>query len=360
MKLTVSRSALLEVLGDLIPLAPKRATLPIIGKVLLVADKGKLEATATDLQTVLTRTIKAEVSKHGGICVDPKALSKFLKAVDTDKVMLAVGKGNKLDVYSGLTVASLECDKADDYPKMSVPAIKGGQVVITNLAASLGEVSYAQATEEVRPILRGVSFSPMKGGIEMAAADGYRLAVTKAKARGKLPSQVIVCLEAVAMLRRLKMVKTNLTVLEHRDNPENVTYTLQFQTGGISLLTKPVVGTFPDYKRLIPAKGKAVRVITKQMLAALSQVSAMSLDTVRLQTKGKTLKVWGQSNDGLVLSTTIPATGKIKSAFNLSYFKEMIALAGEQFTFKQESPSTPGVIKTKLTSHVIMPMHVNW
>ncbi len=142
MQITVSQRALRDALRVVARAsAGPRTALPVLANVLLSAEAGRLKLTATDLEIAITCRLDAQVTQPGAITVPTRTF--------TDLTCTASHRG----------------------------ALRRGA----------GEVVFAAATDEGRMMLTGVLATFENDGLILAASDGFRLAVSRAR----LPVEVI-------------------------------------------------------------------------------------------------------------------------------------------------------------------------
>lgn len=352
MKATTQRGVLLEILGKVKAAVSSQAALPVCRTILLRAEKGRLSATANNLEACLTGACTATVGRTGAVCAPVKPLEAFLKAATTDLVTLSVVGKRQLRVDAGIVVTTLEGHEAEDFPP--VPRAKGKAVQILGLPKALKEVAYAMATEESRPVLRGVCLNPTGNGkVELAASDGYRLAVTSVKAKSSLGEQVIIPLSAVKLLTQLMPKNVTMTV-----TPKGVA----FEGNGLALFSQRVDGKFPDYHQLIPKNGRVLKVDVGDLRKALSAVTALNAGSgiVRLQTRGRQLILSAKDDEIGQTEARVPAKGWVKTAFNDRYLRDLLARLDGEVTLRTTTAQSPGVVRQNGTSHVLMPMFVQW
>jgi len=215
------------------------------------------------------------------------------------------------------------------------------------------------AKEDGRPALNGVHFTPENGTVVLAAADGFRLAETKVKAKGQF-EQAIVPARAVQLVERLMPGKVSI----HRaKNGESTEYPhISFVGDGLVLTAMVVQGTFPNYKQVIPKGGSLLTVDKGALRNALDVVSITlpSNNCVRLHSRGGKLVVSTKDEDRGETEIKVPAKGKAKIAFDIRYVRDLLAKASEQLILRLRDAQTPGVVKQNGTIHVIMPMFVQW
>lgn len=404
MEVKVNRTQLLALLGKVGSALPRKTHMTVLYSYRLEAAKGKLMVSASDLESQLSGAMKARVSKPGGILLPPEALA-FIKASTAEYVSIGVlretrkrvveeqvpcndyflGKSlvppfvivqdyngtvmkkvsryvtrrdysYKVQVSAGKATSAFNSMGTEDYPP--VVTVKGKPIKVSKLATAIGQVFYATAKEDSRPVLQGICFTPKKGKIELAAADGFRMGITSIPCQGRLPAQVV--LDRTIMALAQKCFKDRVTLraeipAEGKGDPK-----VSFEGDGLVLVAKTIHGTFPDYQQLIPKKGRSLVVKTTELAEAVKM--AMSIKPingiVRLESTSKGLKVLAYS-EGNKAESILKAEGKAKIAFNGRYLAEVIGLQPEKkFTLRSVGPGSPALIPINGTVHVLMPMFV--
>ena len=353
MKATLNRIELLKALGMLKTVIPNRSIMPIITKVAIRATKGKLELQGTDLDVNVVSSCKATVDKQGAVCVPIRTMESFVKNVKSETVTIAMPDKKHLKLTAGASITLDGMDIADFPP---IQAVKGKFCTIVNLDQALKEVSYAVSKDDARPALNGISFTPNKGKLELASADGFRLAVTNIKAKMAKKAEAksfILPLTASNIIERYMPGK--IEVFRTED-------TISFVNNGTVMTARLIIGTFPGYNEVIPTNGSSFTFDSDDMKSALAIVSGtVSNGIVRLRTKTTNLVVSTVDEDVGETSTDIKSTGRCKIAFNTKYLKDVLnRVEGTVKAKANIKGGSPVLIKYKDTIHVIMPMFVQW
>ena len=152
MKLAIGKSDFARVLGNVGRVVESRNTIPILSNVRLIADGGKLQVTATDLDIVATDLADADISAPGSVCVDAKLLSTIVGKVQGD-VSLTLDKGS-LIVKSGRSRFTLSTLPAEDFPDFP-PSTYDAEFEI-DLASAFAPCVHAISTEDTRYYLQGI------------------------------------------------------------------------------------------------------------------------------------------------------------------------------------------------------------
>jgi len=331
-----------------------RNTVPILGSLLLTAtasdgDEGSLTVTATDLDIVATARAQCQVTTSGSICVDAKLISDIAKKASGD-ISLQLTDG-KLIVKSGRSRFSLATLPAVDFPTFGDG--KYDATFDVDMAALFAPVSFAISTEETRYYLNGVFF---RGGDDAVAVatDGHRLAKHLA---GTLPAfeGVIVPAKLCGMLPKGSV---NVSV-----SPQKI----RIVAPDLTLVSKLIDGTFPDYARVIPANNdKVVTVDRDDFMRAADRVVTISSE------KGRGVKL-SIAPGGVALSARSDVgtaedevaadyTGEpIEIGFNSAYVRDMLAvLPGGPVTLAIADHGSPGLVKGGIDGWVgvLMPLRV--
>jgi DNA polymerase-3 subunit beta len=371
-----------------------RTTLPITNNVLLATEKGRLKLSATNLEMAISCWIGAKVDEEGSITVPARLLSEFISSLPADNVDVALSPQTKtLGLKCARFEARISGVDAKDFPP--VPKVAGGietKVEVDELKQAIGQVAFAAATEESRPVLTGVDAEFDGNTLTLAAADGFRLAVYKLSLAQAVAqkTEVIIPARTLAELSRLvteqeikpgkeakywrgkKLEEEEKSGVEITINPEKGQ--ALFKLKDIELVSQLIQGSFPNYSQLIPKKYN-----TKAVIGVADFLRAT-----------KTASIFARDGSGIVRLVVAPGSpGKVivsarseeigddvgeidamvegdesKIAFNGKYLTDVLSVLHEsQVALETTNPSSPGVLKPVGTDnyvHVVMPMFVQW
>jgi DNA polymerase-3 subunit beta len=212
-----------------------------------------------------------------------------------------------------------------------------------------------------------------QGGLTLAAADGFRLAVTSAKVGVDLDetANVIIPARALAELNRISAEQQEpieLTITPARNQ-------ILFHLSNTDLVSQLIEGNFPDYNQIIP-KGHTTRSLlgTQEFLKAVKVAFLFARDAaniIRLNiVPGSELSpgqviVTGTSAELGDNASEIDATiegEELEIAFNARYLIDALSVVGTAETALETSTaSSPGLLRPvggDDFSCVIMPMHI--
>jgi DNA polymerase-3 subunit beta len=372
MKVTVERSELLKSLGHVHRVVERRNTIPILANVLIRADRSKLALKATDLDLEVSETVAADVAPGGSTTVPAHMLYEIVRKLPDGAQIVLEGSGDRaaLAIRAGRSRFTLQTLPDSDFPDLAAGDMSHKfTLAAAELKRLIEKTQFAISTEETRYYLNGIYLHTAASGkatmLRAVATDGHRLAQVELP----LPSGaegmpgIIVPRKTVGEVQRL---------IESNDLEVGVELSqskIRFTIGALTLTSKLIDGTFPDYARVIPLGNDKELVVDKaEFEAAVDRVSTVSSE------RGRAVKL--SLNAGkLVLSVTNPDSGSateeleveydadpIDIGFNSRYLLDIAAqLEGEAAMLKLADPGSPTLIQDRGSAgalYVLMPMRV--
>lgn len=354
-----------------------RTTLPITNNVLLATDKSRLKLSATNLEMAISCWIGAKVEEEGAITVPARLLSEFISSLPSGNVDINLSPQTKtLGLKCARFEARISGVDAKDFPP--IPRVEGGiatKVEVEALRQGIGQVAFAAATEESRPVLTGVDAEFDGDTLTLAAADGFRLAVYKLPLAQAVSQKTEVIIPARTLAELNRLMADQEEAVEITVNPEKGQ--ALFRLKDIELVSQLIQGSFPNYSQLIPKKFNTRAVISVvDFLRATKTASIFARDgsgIVRLvvapggeMTPGKvTVSARSEEIGDDVGEIDAMVEGEeAKIAFNGKYLSDVLGVLHEaQVALETTNPSSPGVLKPVGSDnyiHVVMPMFVQW
>ena len=380
MKVICLQENLSAALADVGRAVASRTPLPITSNVLISTDAGRLKLSATNLELTITTWIGAKVEEEGVVTVPARLLGEFVGSLPSEEVHLTGAPGGKsLKVTCARFQANIAGTDPEEFPP--TPTVEDGFEVNIGtdlLKQAIDGVAFAAATEDSRPVLTGVQIEIKDGGLVLAAADGFRLAVHETKLADEVPesSAIIVPAKSLQEVSRLASGKDYPVKIKVNEGKTQVLF--QFETAAV--VSQLIQGTFPNYSQLVPKEHVSKTTVDVGEFARATRAASIfardGSGIVRLQTsEGEEDGIGGLSvsarseevgdNQGEVTATIEGDPAKI--AFNSKYLTEVLSVLGHgMVALETSSPSSPGVLRPLSPSegvsyvHVIMPMFVQW
>lgn len=323
MKVTIERSDLLKAMSRAQGVVERRNTIPILANVLIEGEGDGVSFRATDLDIEVIDRVPAMVERAGATTVGAHTLHEIVRKLpDGAQVMLADdGQTGRLDVSAGRSHFSLATLPKEDFPVMASSEYACNfSAEAPMLRRLFDKAKFAISTEETRYYLNGVYMHAADGAdgrvLRCVATDGHRLARIDAAIPADaddLPG-VIVPRKTVGELRKLlenDEVSIAVSVSETK---------VRFATPEITLTSKVIDGTFPDYSRVIPTGNtKKLEVDASDFAEAVDRVSTVSSE------RSRAVKL-SLDEDRLVLSVNAPDSGAAEEELTVAYGDESLEI----------------------------------
>ena len=372
MRILIERGDLLRALGHVTSVVERRTTIPILSNVLLRASGDTVEFKATDLEREVIEQAPAKVSQPGAITVPAHMLHDIVRKLpEGAQVELTRDvERERVTLTSGQSRFALQTQPAEDFPDLAAGEMTHTfELAATDLKRLIDKTRFAISTEETRYYLNGIYFHVANNGnkptLRAVATDGHRLAqVELARPSGSdgMPG-VIIPRKTVNELHRL--LEDGGSTVSIGVSPSKI----RFEAGTVTLTSKLIDGTFPDYGRVIPqANDKELKVSNAEFMQAVDRVSTIASE------RGRAVKL-NITGSKLVLSVTNPEGGSateeievdyqaspIEIGFNSRYLLDIAGqLEGESAVLKLADPGAPTMVKDSADEsalYVLMPMRV--
>jgi len=355
-----------------------RTTLPILSNIMLVAEGDRVRFSATNTEIAITCWMPATIQEEGSTASPARLFTDFVNTLSPTDVKLELQPNSQaLKVSGQRSQATIRGMDPTEFP--TLPSVDDGDQVVTLDAAELremiGEVAFAAASDDARPVFTGVLARVRNERLTLASADSFRLAVATTELPGAPTlSDVLIPARALTELARILPAEgeARMVVTPNRNQA-------LFRAGDVEMLSNLISGQFPNFEQIVP-KSHSTRVTlpTDQFRQAAKTATLFARDSANIVR----LKVEGGEPGGLTPGVvTIQATAEevgdatstieeaavdgagLEIIFNVKYLTDVLAvLDTPQVALELNSPQSPGVIRPvgaqgEKYTYVIMPMH---
>ena len=372
MKISIERADLLKAVSQAQSVVERRNTIPILANVLIEAEGEHVTFRATDLDIEVVDKAAAQVERAGATTVSAVTLHEIVRKLPDGALVKLTddGAAGRLTVEAGRSNFSLATLPREDFPVMATSEYSANFSAPAPVLRRLFDKSkFAISTEETRYYLNGVYMHVADGedgkALRCVATDGHRLArIDAALPDGAdIMPGVIVPRKTVGELRKLlddDETQIAVSVSETK---------VRFATPAITLTSKVIDGTFPDYTRVIPSGNtRKLEVDASEFAKAVDRVATVSSE------RSRAVKL-ALDEDRLVLSVNAPDSGaaeeelavaysdeRLEIGFNAKYLLEIASQVDrENAVFMFNSAGDPTLMREGSDTsavYVVMPMRV--
>jgi DNA polymerase-3 subunit beta len=289
---------------------------------------------------------------------------KLSQAADESVMQLRAGRSN----------FKLQTLPESDFPDLPVHDIAATfEIPAADLLTLLGRSEFCMSEDETRYYLNGVFFQHMDGVLRAVATDGHKLARIEVTApEGAKDFQSGDNNNGVIIPK--KTVKDVLLPILKDGGHDKVTVQIAqtkviFTAGRISVTTKLIDGTFPDYERVVPKNNNnKMRVEREELKASVARLTAVASE------RGGAVKL-SFAPDKLMLAVVNPDAGSATDeldgtyegeamdiGFNSHYMTQIMdKIEGDQVEIHTADPGSPTLMRASDKPgeiYVLMPMRV--
>jgi DNA polymerase III subunit beta len=367
-KLSVMQENLARGLSVVSRAVSSRSTLPVLANVLLRTEDAGLKLTATNLEIGITSWVPGKIEVEGSLTVPARLLTDVVGGLPAgERVDLEVENGSTLHIRAGRTQARLRGIDAEEFPVIPAagerPTTKVTQKLLRH---ALGEVAFAAASDEARPILTGVLTRFHGDKLTLAAADNYRIAVKT------LP--ILQAVEDTSIVVPARSYQELMRILTETDETVDILMApaksqVIFHVEGTELVSRLIDGQFPNYQQVLPASWSTRALVDREdllkavRLSALIASSAANVIRLRVAEDGSTgITIVAAADVGDTegqVEAAVEGDG-VTIAFNARYLVEALQnVEGDRLALEMSGPLSPGVLKPVDDDqyvHVIMPV----
>jgi DNA polymerase-3 subunit beta len=372
MKFSIERAALLKAVAQAQSVVERRNTIPILANVLIEAEGAGVSFRATDLDIEVVDKAVAQIDRAGATTVSAVMLHEIVRKLPDGALITLTDEASngRLVIQAGRSMFNLATLPREDFPVMASSEYASNFAAPAPVLRRLfDKAKFAISTEETRYYLNGVYMHVSQGEsgpvLRCVATDGHRLARIDAPlpdGASEMPG-VIVPRKTVNELRKL---------LDDDDAQIAVSVSetkVRFATPAITLTSKVIDGTFPDYTRVIPmGNSRRLEVDASEFAKAVDRVATVSSE------RSRAVKL-SLDEDRLILSVNAPDSGaaeeelavaygdeRLEIGFNAKYLLEIASQVDrENAVFLFNSSGDPTLMREGNDTsavYVVMPMRV--
>ncbi len=374
--------ALKRLKGVVPPPTSKKGLPAITDRVVLDAPPGGgITLTATNLYTYAMVPVEGVVAAPGRALV---RVHDFLDRAPLLSTMRVKRTEGRIAVEGAGATVLMPYRDAEDFPpaprlEAGAPERPDGTLPMAFVARAKRLLLPAVCREESRPVMEHVYFRPKDGGLDAAAADGFRLAVVR-QAETDVRYPFFLSRRDLAWLPpadyRVTVntpPQTGIQFTPQRDVPEApIPTVVKLEGAGMTVYAQSYLGHFPAYWTLVPPgpfMGE-VSLLAGELLHAVRLLPEADSGIVRFTFPDKAtlaLTAWRSEDaerdvEGVVKVRVRGDGASARVAMNRTYLLQMLGAIDREAELRLaiSSPQAPVLLAGVDFTWVQMPMMVQW
>lgn len=293
--------------------AGKNINLPILNNIKIEAKEGNIKLTATNLEIGITHNVRGKIEKEDSFTINSKIITDYVSLLPNKKINVTK-EGESLSIECENYKTKIKGQSAEEFPLIPIVDRKNYySAKIDEFKKALSQVVFAVSTSESRLELSGVFFNFNNNKLTLAATDSYRLAEKKINIKSNTTNTdqgiIIPAQTLQELIRILSVLKESGDIEESEEikfyvseNHNQILFTIK----STELVSRLIEGQYPDYKQIIPGKGKTTILINKveliRAVKASSLFSKTSINDVNLD--------FPKNKNQVVISSASDQTGE--------------------------------------------------
>lgn len=364
MELSVTQENLTKALSNVGRVASTKTQLPILSNILLRTDGNRLLIAATNLEIASTHLIGAKIITPGSITIPARLVSDFVASLPKGTVDLKVSSSH-LTISSGNYTSVINGVVADEFPELpTIDETSSIQYSINTVdfKQSVSQTIITSSNDSTRPVLTGVYWHSFDGYLYLAATDGYRLSEKRLVETKSDINAIIPTTTLQEVLRTLTDDVTEVDVLFDETQ-------VRFRVGESEITSRLIDGTYPDYRKLIPATSETNLVIKASDFVRITKIAGLFAResggsvTLTADKETQTLAIHSIASElGENTSRTdaeVSSDGQV--TLNSRYLSDALSVIdGDPVEFRFSGKLAPCVLTAKAEDiaykHIIMPL----
>ncbi len=368
---------------------PSRPTHPVLGNILLTADKESQQITLAtfDLSIGIKTTWTAQVEIGGKITIPAKLLDEIVSRLPNGEITICCNseKSEDDDEQHIITIScavgqyQLRGMEANEFPEL--PIIKNGTSVQLSAEALLDGLRVAlsaSSSDECKQVLTGVHITLENECLELAATDGHRLAVVKTSTQDETSLEEPVESQKLEFTVPARGLRELERLLSNSDREGIVTLHIEegqivFEGGeGQYLTSRTLEGDYPPYRQLLPLHfQRHVTIPRRTLLSAVERIAILSnlknnVVKFNIDEYEQQIMVSIEAQDIGNGQESMPAqiSGEsLNIAFNIKYMIDGLkALSTSDVQLQLNSPHSPAILtplgSKRTVKYLIMPVQI--
>ena len=352
MKFSCSQQILAKSLNIVSKAVTARTTIPILKGILLkVNSDGTLTMSASDLDLGIEKTFEVENSEEGEIVVQAKLFGDIIRKLPNDTITIEEIEENVI-IKCASSEFNIIGSPSDEFPKIGVSEEESSRIVFERelLKDMIRKTSFAASIDESRGIITGILVEMDEDSLNMAALDGFRMAVTRQNIKNSRDEKTVIPArtfnEVAKIISETESEKdtVDLFISEKR---------AVFIIDDTKVFLRLLDGEFVKYKDILPKESQTRVVLNRSdFLESIERASLLAKvgknNLIKLDIKDNNIEITSKSEEGNVKENVIISKegSDLVIGFNSKYLIDALkVIDDEEINILFNSSVSPCLIK---------------
>jgi DNA polymerase-3 subunit beta len=178
MKLTFTKSDLLQGVNISLRAVPSRTTLPILECILIDASTNEIKFTSNNMELGIETKVNGEILERGKIAIDAKIFSDIVRKLPDNEITLSTDSNFNTVITCEKAKFNIACKSGEDFSYL--PAIEKDKSVTLSqfvLKEMIRQTIFSISDNESKKIMTGELFEINDNKLKVVSLDGHRISV---------------------------------------------------------------------------------------------------------------------------------------------------------------------------------------
>lgn len=195
MKFKCNQQTLAKCLNTVSKAITTRTTIPVLKGILLTAtEDNKLTMTASDMDMSIEKIIDANVEESGSTVVAAKLFGDIIRKLPNEEIIIKLNEDGSVNIKTLSSEFNIIGMTADEFPNIGDIKDVKAQLSFNKdmLKDMIRKTHFCASIDESKGIIVGVLMELEKDSFNMAALDGFRMAVAREKMYSEKEENIII------------------------------------------------------------------------------------------------------------------------------------------------------------------------
>ncbi len=344
-----------------------RTTIPILKGILLEVKEDKLTLYASDLDLTIEHIMNVKVEEEGSVVVLADLFLEIIRKLPAGEITIEKIEGNTLFIKNGYSESNLTGVSPDEFPK-NLDYDENGEELFLNkeiFSEMVKKTSFAASNDESKGIITGVLVEVEEDSLNMAALDGFRMAVAKEDVINTKKNSLIIPAKLLNEVNKILFESKEENIYIKLNDKKAI-----FKLKDTTMMLRLLEGKFIKYKDLLPKESSCKVIVNKEEIRQSIERAAL------LAREGKNNLIKWSLKENLLTITSRSEEGKIKEevniekegidldiGFNSKYLMEVLSkIEDEEIKIELNSPISPCIVKPiqgESYCYLILPVRIS-
>jgi len=352
MKFTCAQQDLSKALNIVSKAVSARTTIPILKGILLqTTSEGTLTLSSSDMDLSINKTIPVTVEEEGAVVVLAKLFGDIIRKLPEEDLLIEERENNQIFIGTASSEFTIMGIPAEEFPKIKEEpeAVQPLSFDSEILKEMIRKTAFAASIDETKGIIVGVLLETEPGQTNMAALDGFRMAVARTAIDNEEMVKIVISAKILNEIYKIISETEEVNEIMLIISKKKVTILMEDTTVVVRLME----GEFIKYKEILPAQKQTTMEIEKKVFQnSIERASLFAKEgknnLIKLAIHNNLLTITSRSEEGNLKETIImEKTGEdLEIGFNSKYIADFLkAIEDETIKLEFNTSTSPCLIK---------------